>query len=174
MRIFKFTLASGLKIKLKPPALRAYYELIESGRSDDILIAVAHCCRQESDWIIQNFTANDLCKFIEKFAVWIRSEREKDLNLQTPYVPEESDYKPYLSNKSGDLKIVSDYTGLNFNEVYQLEIFDYWQYLHDAVVWNCSKTEQGRDYLEKAYMLKQTEPERGLEMKGMKLRHGKH
>lgn len=30
-------------------------------------------------------------------------------------------------------------------------MFDYWQYLHDAVVWNCSQTEKGKEYLKKAY-----------------------
>lgn len=41
-----------------------------------------------------------------------------------------------------------------------LEVFDYYGYLHDAVVWNCSKTESGKEYLEEAYTHSQTEPDR--------------
>lgn len=63
-------------------------------------------------------------------------------------------------NCSGDLKIVSDYTSLSFTEVWELEIFDYWGYLHDCVVWNCGKTEEGRAYLASAYNHSRTEPDR--------------
>lgn len=41
-----------------------------------------------------------------------------------------------------------------------LDIFDYFGYLHDAVVWNCEKTVQGREYLENAYYYGQTKPDR--------------
>ncbi len=60
------------------------------------------------------------------------------------------------------MKIVSDYTMLNFMQIYDLEVFDYYGYLHDAVVWNCNKTESGRAYLEEAYMHSQTEPDRAV------------
>lgn len=58
------------------------------------------------------------------------------------------------------MKIVSDYTQLNFMMIYDLEVFDYFGYLHDAVVWACDKTEAGREYLADAYMHSQTEPDR--------------
>lgn len=56
--------------------------------------------------------------------------------------------------------MVSDYTRLSFSAVYGLEVFDYYGYLHDAVVWNCSRSEAGKDYLEKAYLHNQSEPDR--------------
>lgn len=174
MRKFKFSLADGSKIYLNPPALRDYDIIRKSGDSAEIIGAVFRCFGEKYEYIVQKFTVKDLCTFIEDLIAWVLSEREKDRNLQTPYVPEESEFKPYLLNKSGDLKIVSDYTGLNFNEVYQLEIFDFWQYLHDAVVWNCSRTAEGKDYLERAYLLKKKEPDRNVRLKGVRLRHGRH
>lgn len=68
----------------------------------------------------------------------------------------------YYKCLSSDMKIVSDYTLLNFMQIYDLELFDYFGYLHDAVVWNCNKSESGREYLEEAYMHSQTEPDRAV------------
>jgi hypothetical protein len=41
---------------------------------------------------------------------------------------------------------------LNFLELQELGVFDYWRYLHDAIVWNCNQTQKGEQYLEKAYL----------------------
>lgn len=80
--------------------------------------------------------------------------------LITPYSPKETEDKVYFKCVSSDKKIVSDYTGLNFGQIDDLEVFDYYGYLHDAIVWNCRRTKEGRDYLEDAYMHSQTEPDR--------------
>ena len=77
-----------------------------------------------------------------------------------PYYPEEDGGKAHYSNNSYYRKVVSDYTGLNFNELDDIGILDYWGYLHDAVVWNCQKSEAGREYLNNAYCYSQTEPDR--------------
>lgn len=57
-------------------------------------------------------------------------------------------------------KLVSEYTGLNLERVEELEAFTFWLYLRDAVVYNCSRTEAGREYLEKCWTLEQTAPDR--------------
>lgn len=80
--------------------------------------------------------------------------------LKVPYYPTGNESKAFFKNNSSDVKIVSDYTGYNFGRVYELEIFEYWGYLHDAVVWNCSRTDAGKEYLENAYYYQQTEPDR--------------
>lgn len=79
--------------------------------------------------------------------------------LRTPCVPSE-ERREFFANNSSDFKVVYDYTGLNFNEIYGLSVFDYFGYLHDAVVWNCNRTEAGREYLESAYNHSATEPDR--------------
>lgn len=56
--------------------------------------------------------------------------------------------------------MVSQYTGLNMLEVEELDYFDYLQYRRDAFIYNLSKTEKGQEYLDNAYRLEQTEPDR--------------
>ncbi len=52
------------------------------------------------------------------------------------------------------------YTGLNVNEIEELEYIDYLQYRRDAFIHEMNKTEEGREYLENARTLSQTEPDR--------------
>ena len=54
-------------------------------------------------------------------------------------------------------------------EVEELDYFDYLQYRRDAFIYSLSKTEQGQEYLDNAYRLEQTEPDR----KSLKKRFGK-
>lgn len=55
--------------------------------------------------------------------------------------------------------MVQEYTGINFLELGEVGVFAFWTYLHDAVIWNCNQTEDGRKYLENAYNYKQTKPD---------------
>ena len=77
-----------------------------------------------------------------------------------PYFPKNSKSTAYFSNQTSDFKIVSDYSGFNFNEVHNLGIFEYFGLLHDAVVWNCSQCKEGLEYLENAWNYSQTSPDR--------------
>ena len=55
---------------------------------------------------------------------------------------------------------MSEYTGLSFLEV---EALDYLQYLiwrRDAYIYMLSRTEEGQEYLNNAYRMEQTEPDR--------------
>lgn len=56
--------------------------------------------------------------------------------------------------------MISDYTRLSFDECNQLDILTYKQLLVDAFIDLMNQTEEGRDYLERCWMLKQTEPDR--------------
>lgn len=53
-----------------------------------------------------------------------------------------------------------EYTGLNVNEIEELEYIDYLQYRRDAFIHALNQTEEGREYLENARTLSQTEPDR--------------
>ena len=57
-------------------------------------------------------------------------------------------------------KLVADYTGLNMLEVEDLDCIDYLQFRRDAFIYSYSKTEAGQEYLENAYRLEQTKPDR--------------
>ena len=56
--------------------------------------------------------------------------------------------------------LVKEYTGLNVNEIEELEYIDYLQYRRDAFICEMNKTEEGREYLENARTLSQTKPDR--------------
>jgi hypothetical protein len=56
--------------------------------------------------------------------------------------------------------LVSDYTRLNFNEVVELDCITYKLLAKDALVDKLGQTEEGREYLENCWILRQTEPDR--------------
>jgi hypothetical protein len=55
---------------------------------------------------------------------------------------------------------VADYTGLNFFEIGQLNYLQYLVWRRDAWIHMLSRTEVGQDYLDEAWRLEQTEPDR--------------
>lgn len=56
--------------------------------------------------------------------------------------------------------LVHEYTGLNVNEIEELEYIDYLQYKRDAFITRMNQTEEGREYLENAKTLAATKPDR--------------
>lgn len=139
-------------MKYRAPTVREYLILKYSKDIEEILAVVNGITEVKS---IKGFR-----KFLTAYLTEIEIEKMKNPELNLPYYPEETEHKQYFSCNSQDIKIVSDYTHLTFTEIYSLNIFEFWGYLHDAAVWNLSRTESGRDYLEKAYINSQTEPDR--------------
>lgn len=76
-----------------------------------------------------------------------------------PYYPSDSDNGHYEVNTIEE-KIVSDYTGYNFDRVEEIEVFEYWLLLRDAVIHKYLQTEEGREYLENCWTIEQTKPDR--------------
>ena len=105
------------------------------------------------------FGGNADLREIDRYIAEIDEIRANNVNLQTPYYPDEQ-VETYYKCNSIDVKIVTDYTKLNFSEVYKLDILTFWAWLHDAVVWNCSQSKDGKDYLEKCRANSQQEPDR--------------
>lgn len=56
--------------------------------------------------------------------------------------------------------MVSEYTGLNILEVEELDILDYLTFRRDAFIERMSQTEKGVEYLNNAWRLEQTTPDR--------------
>ena len=55
---------------------------------------------------------------------------------------------------------VSEYTGLNFNEVWALDYITYLTLRRDAFIAWLSRSEAGTEYLDNAWRMEQTEPDR--------------
>lgn len=56
--------------------------------------------------------------------------------------------------------LVAQYTGLNILEVEELDYIDYLTFRRDAFIYKMSKTDKGEEYLNNAWRLEQTKPER--------------
>ncbi len=56
--------------------------------------------------------------------------------------------------------MVSQYTGLTIIEIEDLDYIDYLQYRRDAFISRLSQSEKGLEYLDNAYRIEQTEPDR--------------
>lgn len=55
---------------------------------------------------------------------------------------------------------MSQYTGLNFHDVRELEYVQFLTWRRDAFIWWYSRTEEGEQYLDNAWRMEQTEPDR--------------
>lgn len=56
--------------------------------------------------------------------------------------------------------LVAQYTGLNILQVEELDYIDYLNYRRDAFIYRMSQTEEGDNYLNNAWRLEQTKPDR--------------
>lgn len=55
---------------------------------------------------------------------------------------------------------MSDYTGLDFLQVAELDYLQYLIWRRDAYIDRLSQTEEGQEYLKNAYRMEQTQPDR--------------
>lgn len=56
--------------------------------------------------------------------------------------------------------MVAEYTGLNMLQVEELDYIDYLVYRFDAFVYSLKATEKGREYLDNAWRIEQTAPDK--------------
>ena len=56
--------------------------------------------------------------------------------------------------------LVAQYTGLNILEVEELDYIDYLTFRRDAFIYKMRKTDKGEEYLNNAWRLEQTKPDR--------------
>lgn len=70
------------------------------------------------------------------------------------------DEKPYLAISTEDMKLVSDYTRLSFNEILELDCITYRILVKDALTFKLRESKDGQEYLENCWLLRQTSPDR--------------
>lgn len=56
--------------------------------------------------------------------------------------------------------MVAEYTGLNFLQIAELDYLQYLVWLRDAYIHKLSRTEEGQKYLDNAWRMEQTKPDR--------------
>jgi hypothetical protein len=62
--------------------------------------------------------------------------------------------------QTDDIHLVAVYTGLNFDELMQMDCITFKMLLRDAYIDKMRQSEEGREYLENCWLMKQTEPDR--------------
>jgi hypothetical protein len=67
---------------------------------------------------------------------------------------------PYVRTGTDDIRLVSAYTLISFTDLMRLDCFTFKMLLRDAFVDKMRQTEEGRDYLEQCWLVKQTKPDR--------------
>lgn len=77
-----------------------------------------------------------------------------------PSLPSNEEPKPYLFTDTIELKSVSDYTGYNFDECLELDCYTFKILVKDSLIDKMSKTKEGQEYLEKCWLIRQTEPDK--------------
>lgn len=80
MRTYEFELERGGKISVKPPTVRAYNNLMSAKSDDEIIEAIAQITENDRDYIENNFTYDDLRKFIMDFPLWVHNIKKSDPN----------------------------------------------------------------------------------------------
>lgn len=80
--------------------------------------------------------------------------------LKIPCLPSGKDEgDPYEVNTKEE-KIISEYTGYDFDRIEKLGVLEYWLYLRDAVIYNYGMTSEGQKYLKDCQRMEQTKPDR--------------
>lgn len=88
MRRFIFILDNGTQLTIKPPTLRMYYKGLRCAKTDPQLFnAVAEICGRNDEnisvneeYVIDNFTTDDLSRFLKELPAWIDNVRASDPN----------------------------------------------------------------------------------------------
>lgn len=63
---------------------------------------------------------------------------------------------------------MAEYTGLNFHEIGELDYGQFLIWLRDAFITRLNRTEHGQEYLDNAWRMEQTEPDRKALRKKLK------
>ena len=88
MRQFKFSLDNGTILLIKPPTLRMYYkEFLKAKNDPELFNSVANICNRNyneikvtEEYVIDNFTTDDLKRFMKDLHAWVNAERNADPN----------------------------------------------------------------------------------------------
>ena len=82
--------------------------------------------------------------------------------LTVPHDPfaDDGGWNCKYKTETAEMKIVLEFSGISMSEQMELSIFDFWRLLRDAVIFNASQTDKGREFLDKAWAAEQTEPDR--------------
>ena len=158
METLKYLFNNGKTVKLPPPTVEAYYHIYHA--VDDSEVTEGLC-----DWLTSGgpearayIDAVDIIKARIVLRGWLKELRKRD-EYYPPHV--EGDVpETHYSTVYHELKLVSEYTHDSFSELKKMDVLTFWRLYRDAIIYNCNKSDEGREYLERAFANVQTKPDR--------------
>lgn len=170
-----------IELKVYPPTVQDFKKLtfaVECNKKTTLYKIVADIYSnnnknyQITPQMLYVLTPVSIFKMAAGVILWLKEAREEH-HLNIPRFSGESDSEDTgysLPVMTFEEKTIRDYTGLSFKEIESLNVFEYWQYLRDAILCELKKTPGGREMMEEAYCLEQTEPDReALTERGMRV-----
>lgn len=147
------------RLKLLPINVREYYQIFHPADDSEKIFGLTDWIARSDSEKKSSISVEDLYMIELELLNWLKNERKKE-QYKAPYYKQAAQNETYFTRVYDELKLVSDYTNSSFGELQELDIFTFWRYYRDAVIWNCSRSEEGREYLHNAYNSVQTKPDR--------------
>lgn len=158
MRKLEFIFNNGKKVELMPPSVESYYKIYHAVDSSEETEGLC-------EWLGSTDTARayiapiDVIKAKYELSRWLAQLRKRE-EYRAPHVEGDVVTGTQFTTVYFELKTVSDYTHDSFTELKKMDVLCFWRLYRDAIIYNCSKSEDGKAYLEKAYASVQTKPDR--------------
>lgn len=159
METFEYTFANGKKVKLLPPSVDAYYKIYHGLSGGEKVEGLCEWLASSSEKARAYIEPIDIVKAEIALSEWLRKLREHPA-YKPPHVKEDTPSESHYSTVYHELKLVSDYTHDSFTTLRKMDVLTFWRYYRDAIIYICSKSEDGKEYLNKAYNQEQTKPDR--------------
>ena len=134
-RRFDFIFSNGKKERLRVPTVDMYYKIYYAVNTDEKI--------------------EGLCDWLNKLRQLPHYKPPYCMTVETA----DGDKVPFKTTFH-ELKIVSDYTNTSFIRQRELDLLTFWSFYKDAIIYNLSRSEKGREYLRDAYYMAQTKPDR--------------
>lgn len=159
METFDYKFDNGKKVHLPPPTVEAYYKIYHAISDSEKVEGLCEWLAGGSPEARAYIQPIDMAKAELALSAWLRDLRQRP-EYKAPYYKSEEQTETHYSTVYHELKVVSDYTHDSFTELKKIDVLTFWRYYRDAIIYNCSKSEIGMEYLKNAYNQEQTKPDR--------------
>lgn len=167
---FDLVLHDGTKLQIPPPSRRIYGEMLEISKKEipdeeelGRLVTMVLQTNKQGIEITQAqvdaFDLDDMATFLLNMLSLPRNYCPTQTpNSHCPVDNGEDNIKYLIETLSE--KLVCDYARISFLDLPGMQVDDYMALLRDAYIHKLIQTEEGREYLEKCWILEQTKPDR--------------
>ena len=158
MRI-RFDLKCRRSIELPPPTVDIYYKIYhpasEQEKTEGVIEWLGSGKLEDRAYI----QAEDIPTAEVFLNLWLREKRGEEQYTPPHISTDTADDTPYKT-EFHEMKFVSDYTNMNFQELRGLDVLTFWRYYRDAIIYKGIQSEHGKEFLNNAYNSVQTKPDR--------------